>query len=203
MFVIGLTGGIGAGKTLVSETLAALGATLINADLVGHQAYLPNTDTWRAVVDAFGREILDADDQIIRRALGAIVFSDPDKLALLNSIVHPRIYAMIRERIDALAQDGVEVVVVEAALLIEANWTPLADEIWVVAAPRDLTLERLAARGMSEERARTIMDAQMPQDERLTHADVVITNGGGVRELEAAVEDEWQARIAPIIEAEA
>lgn len=203
MFVIGLTGGIGAGKTLVSETLAALGATLINADLVGHQAYLPNTDTWRAVVDAFGREILDEDDQIIRRALGAIVFSDPDKLALLNSIVHPRIYAMIKERIDALAQDGVEVVVVEAALLIEANWTPLADEIWVVAAPRDLTLSRLAARGMSEERARTIMDAQMPQDERLTHADVVITNVGGVRELEAAVEDEWQARIAPIIGAEA
>ena len=203
MFVIGLTGGIGAGKTLVSETLEALGATLINADLVGHQAYLPNTDTWRAVVDAFGREILDEDDQIIRRALGAIVFSDPDKLALLNSIVHPRIYAMIRERIDALAQDGVEIVVVEAALLIEANWTPLADEIWVVAAPRELTLERLAARGMSEERARTIMDAQMPQDERLTHADVVITNDGGVRELEAAVEDEWQARIAPIIGAEA
>ena len=203
MFVIGLTGGIGAGKTLVSETLAALGATLINADLVGHQAYLPNTDTWRAVVDAFGREILDEDDQIIRRALGAIVFSDPDKLALLNSIVHPRIYAMIRERIDALAQDGVEIVVVEAALLIEANWTPLADEIWVVAAPRELTLARLAARGMSEERARTVMDAQMPQDERLTHADVVITNDGGVRELEAAVEDEWQARIAPIIGAEA
>lgn len=199
MFVIGLTGGIGAGKTLVSETLEALGATLVNADLVGHQAYSPNTETWRAVVDAFGREILDGDGRIIRRALGAIVFADADKLALLNSIVHPRIYAMIEERIAALAEDGVEVVVVEAALLIEANWTALADEIWVVAAPRDLTLARLAARGMSEERARTIMDAQMPQDERLTYADAAIANDGGVRELEAAVEEEWQARIAPLI----
>ena len=199
MFVIGLTGGIGVGKTRVSETLEALGAAIINADLVGHQAYQPNTDTWRAVVDAFGREILDENDQINRRALGAIVFSDPDKLALLNSIVHPRIYAMIEERIAGLDREGVEIAVVEAALLIEANWTPLADEIWVVAAPRELTLSRLAARGMSEERAETIMDAQMSQDERLTHADVVIDNAAGVRELEAAVEEEWQARVAPLI----
>ena len=198
MFVIGLTGGIGAGKTRVSETLEALGATVINADLVGHQAYQPNTETWRAVVDAFGRGILRDDGEIERRALGAIVFSDPDKLALLNSIVHPRIYAMIEERVKELAQDGVEIVVVEAALLIEANWTPLANEIWVVTAPRELTLSRLAARGMSEERARTIMDAQMSQDERLTHADVVIDNSAGVHELEAAVEEEWQARVAPM-----
>ncbi len=199
MFVIGLTGGIGVGKTRVSETLEALGATVINADLVGHQAYQPNTDTWRAVVDAFGRGILRDDGEIERRALGAIVFSDPDKLALLNSIVHPRIYAMIEERVAELAQDGVEIVVVEAALLIEANWTPLANEIWVVAAPRELTLSRLAARGMSEERATTIMDAQMSQDECLTHADVVIDNSAGVHELEAAVEEEWQARVAPFV----
>ena len=135
MFVIGLTGGIATGKTLVSEVLRDLGATIINADLVGHEAYLPHTETWQAVVDAFGTGILDDEEQIVRPKLGAIVFSDPSKLEQLNSIVHPRIYAMISDRIDSLKSDGVTTVVVEAALLIEARWTPLVDEIWVLTSP--------------------------------------------------------------------
>ena len=117
MFVIGLTGGIGTGKTHVSKLLQGHGATVINADLVGHEAYLPHTETWSEVVSAFGQEILDDDEQIDRRKLGAIVFSDPAHLQRLNSIVHPRIYAMIQDRIEALTGDGVAVVVVEAALL--------------------------------------------------------------------------------------
>ena len=147
MFVIGLTGGIGTGKTHVSKLLQEHGATVINADLVGHEAYLPHTETWREVVAAFGEDILDEDEQIDRRKLGAIVFSDPAHLQRLNSIVHPRIYAMIRDRIEELTADGVQVVVVEAALLIEAKWTPLADEVWVVTAPQEQVLSRLTRKG--------------------------------------------------------
>ena len=163
MFVIGLTGGIGAGKTQVSNILKSLGATAINADQVGHEAYLPHTATWREVVAAFGEDILDSDEQIVRAKLGAIVFSDPAHLQKLNSIVHPRIYDMISDRIGSLSGNGVQVTVVEAALLIEANWTPLADEVWVVTSPRETVLSRLLARGMTPERAESIIESQMPR----------------------------------------
>ena len=196
MFVIGLTGGIATGKTLVSETLRELGATVINADLVGHEAYRPQTETWRAVVDAFGSDILDPEGEIVRPKLGAIVFSDPAKLAQLNAIVHPRIYAMISDRIDALKADRVDVVVVEAALLIEAGWTPLVDEIWVITAPRDVTRARLTGRGLSQEQAIARIESQMPEEERVTHADVVIPNSDGEIELERAVREQWGQRVA-------
>ena len=195
MFVIGLTGGIGTGKTQVSNILKSLGATAINADQVGHEAYLPHTDTWREVVAAFGGDILDSDDQIVRSKLGAIVFSDPAQLQKLNSIVHPRIYDMISDRIESLSGNGVEVAVVEAALLIEAKWTPLADEVWVVTTPRETVLSRLSARGMTAERAESIIESQMPQDEREAHADVIIDNDSGLQELEESVRDMWESRI--------
>ena len=196
MFVIGLTGGIATGKTLVSETLRDLGATIINADLVGHEAYLPHTETWQAVVDAFGTDILDPDGQIVRPKLGAIVFSDPAKLEQLNSIVHPRIYAMIGDRIAGLKTDGVGAVVVEAALLIEAGWTPLVDEIWVTASPSEQVYSRLTGRGLSLDQARARIESQMPQEERVTHADIVITNDLGEDELRSAVRQQWEQRVA-------
>ena len=199
MFVIGLTGGIGTGKTQVSNILKSLGATAINADQVGHEAYLPHTDTWREVVAAFGEDILDSDDQIVRAKLGAIVFSDPAELQKLNSIVHPRIYDMIIDRIKSLSGNGVQVAVVEAALLIEANWTPLADEVWVVTTPRETALSRLSGRGMDAERAESIIESQMPQDERETYADAIIDNDSGLQELEQSVRDVWESRIVPRI----
>ncbi len=196
MFVIGLTGGIATGKTLVSETLRDLGATIINADLVGHEAYLPHTETWQAVVDAFGTDILDDENQIVRPKLGAIVFSDPSKLEQLNSIVHPRIYAMISARIEALRPEGIDAVVVEAALLIEAGWTPLVDEIWVLTSPIEQVYSRLTGRGMSREQAQARVESQMPQDERVTHADIVISNDGGEAELKSAVKEHWDQRVS-------
>ena len=196
MFVIGLTGGIGTGKTQVSKFLQSHGATVVNADLVGHEAYLPHTETWREVVSAFGQEILDDDEQIDRRKLGAIVFSDPAHLQRLNLIVHPRIYAMIRDRIESLSSDEVSVVVVEAALLIEAKWTPLADEVWVVTAPQERVLSRLTGRGMSREQALARIESQMPQDERVTHADVVIANASGMNELESSIAETWNSRVS-------
>ena len=196
MFVIGLTGGIATGKTLVSETLRDLGATIINADLVGHEAYLPHTETWQAVVDAFGTDILDPDGQIVRPKLGAIVFSDPAKLEQLNSIVHPRIYAMIGDRIAGLKTDGVGAVVIEAALLIEAGWSPLVDEIWVITSPSEQVYSRLTGRGLSLDQARARIEAQMPQEERVTHADVVIVNDRGEDELRSAVRQQWEQQVA-------
>jgi len=200
MFVIGLTGGIATGKTLVSETLRDLGATIINADLVGHEAYLPHTETWQAVVDAFGTDILDEEDQIVRPKLGAIVFSDSSKLEQLNSIVHPRIYAMISDRIEGLKSEGVNTVVVEAALLIEAGWTPLVDEIWVLTSSIEQVYSRLMGRGMSQDQAQARVESQMPQEERVTHADVIIANDGGEAELKSAVKDHWDQRVASKIQ---
>ena len=195
MFVIGLTGGIGTGKTQVSEFLRTLGATIINADLVGHEAYLPHTETWREVVKEFGEEILDETENIDRAKLGPIVFGDPERLQALNAIVHPRIYAMIEERIAALDGDA-RAVVVEAALLIEAKWTPIADEIWVVTAPQEQVLSRLTGRGMSSEQAQARIESQMPQDERTTYADIVINNDSGIDELESSVREIWNSRVS-------
>ena len=200
MFVIGLTGGIATGKTLVSETLRDLGATVINADLVGHEAYLPHTEAWQAVVDAFGSDILDPEGQIVRPRLGVIVFSDPAKLEQLNTIVHPRIYAMIGDRIEEFKTDGIGAVVVEAALLIEAGWTPLADEIWVITSPIEQVHSRLIGRGLSRDQARSRIESQMPQEERVTHADVVIVNDSGEGELQSAVKEQWDRRVASRVE---
>ena len=196
MFVIGLTGGIGTGKTQVSKSLQRHGATVINADLVGHEAYLPHTDTWREVVSAFGEDVLDDQEQIDRRKLGAIVFSDPAHLQRLNSIVHPRIYAMIQDQIESFTTEGIDVVVVEAALLIEAEWTPLADEVWVITTPQEQVLSRLMGRGMSQDQARSRIESQMPQDERVKHADVIITNASGIYELESSVAKIWNSRVS-------
>ena len=196
MFVIGLTGGIGTGKTQVSGILSDLGATVINADLVGHEAYLPNTETWKEVVNAFGKGILTESNEIDRRALGGIVFSDPEHLKTLNAIMHPRIFDMIRERLDMLKEDGVKTAVVEAALLIEANWTALATEVWVLTSPSNDVVQRLLTRNnMTEETIRARIDSQLPQDERVTYGDAIIENDGDLSKLTSAVEDAWHQRV--------
>ena len=146
MFVIGLTGGIGTGKTQVSRVLGELGAKVINADLLGHEAYRPNTQGWKEIIDTFGEGILALSGEVDRKALGAIVFGDAAALQRLNAIVHPRIYAMVQERIDGLAAKGHEVAVVEAALLVEAGWTDIADEVWVTTSCESAVVDRLRAR---------------------------------------------------------
>jgi dephospho-CoA kinase len=103
---------------------------------------------------------------------------------------------MIRDRIESLSSDEVSVVVVEAALLIEAKWTPLADEVWVVTTPQERVLSRLTGRGMSREQALARIESQMPQDERVTHADVVIANGSGMNELESSIAETWNSRVS-------
>jgi dephospho-CoA kinase len=196
MFVVGLTGGIGTGKSLVSGLLEKRGASVVNADLLGHEIYRRDTDGWRAVVDAFGEGVLSADGEVDRRKLGSVVFSDRNKLAKLNEITHPRIYRLAEERIAELAEAGADAVVLEAALLIEAGWTGLVTEVWVTVSPEERVIERLQARnGMTAEQAKARIAAQMPQAERTRHADVVIDNSGDLADLDAKVEQLWNSRV--------
>ena len=196
MLVIGLTGGIGTGKSLVSRMLQEHGATIIDADLVGHEAYTPHTETWQVVVDTFG-DVLAEDGQIDRRKLGAIVFSDPKQLEKLNAIMHPRMYKMIEERIQGHQAGGAETIVVEAAILIEAKWTPLVDEVWVTTAPEDHVIDRIKGRNnMGEDAARARINSQMSSEERVRHANVSIANDGSMDQLRDTVDGLWDSRVS-------
>ena len=196
MIVVGLTGGIGTGKSEVSRILGALGAVLLDADRVGHEAYKPQSETWQEVVAAFGDGVLQSNGEIDRKALGALVFGDPQAMARLNSIMHPRMAKMIGQRLQELREQEVEVAVVEAALLIEAGWTYLVDEVWVTSAPEEVVVSRVRERSnLSESDIRSRIGSQMPAEERLNHADVVVENAGGREELEARVEALWKERL--------
>lgn len=193
MIVIGLTGGILSGKSTISEMLAERGAVIIDADKVGHEAYKPYTQTWRELVAAFGRGILKENDEIDRKKLGDLVFNDPQALARLNHIVHPRMHAMMKEEIERLRGEGVDLVVLEAAVLIEANWTDLVDEVWVTVAPEEVAVKRLQDRGgMSEEQAWARIRSQISPDERVKHADVIVDTDCELSQVRAKVEKLWQ-----------
>ena len=146
MLVIGLTGGIGTGKTEVAKKLQELGAKLIEADKLGHLAYQPHSHPWRMVTEKFGTDILGENEEVDRKKLGAIVFSDPSALVILNSIMQPWIADMARELIAEYRKTRQKVVVLEAAILIEAGWDDLVDEIWVTTAPESQVVDRLGKR---------------------------------------------------------
>ncbi len=198
MFVIGLTGGIGTGKSQAAAILEELGAAAINADLLGHEAYRPNTETWQTIVDTFGRGVLSPGGEVDRKALGAIVFGDPRQLERLNAIMFPRIHDMIGERLVKLREEGRVAAVVEAALFLEAGWESLATEIWVTASPEGMVVERLRARNnLGEEAVRARIASQMPQEERIARGDVVVENDGSIDDLRRRVEHLWETRIRP------
>lgn len=192
--VIGLTGGIGAGKSTAAQMLGALGAHVVDADKVGHEVYAPGTDGFRAVVAAFGPEIVGADGAIDRRRLGAIVFADPAQLRRLNAIVHPLIGLAIRERLlAAQAEPARTPIVVEAAIMMEAGWT-FFDEVWAVVAEPETAIARVtASRGLSRRDVEQRIDAQMSNAERARRATRVIHNDGTPAELRAQVEAAWRA----------
>lgn len=194
MLTIGLTGGIGSGKSTVSKFLAELGAPVIDADKVGHAIYQPDGPAYRDMIDAFGRGILAPDGAIDRKKLGPIVFGDPAALKRLNAIVHPKMFARMREMVAALrAQGERKPIVIEAAILIEANWQPLFDEIWLVIASKERVIERVERdRGMKPEQTEARIRAQLSDDERRRHASLVVTNDGTLEELRARVGEIWQ-----------
>ena len=195
--VIGLTGGIASGKSAVSARLAALGATVIDADRIGHQVIAPDGEAYAQVVEAFGAEILAPDRSIDRGKLGAKVFAAPDQLRRLNGISHPlmarRMEREIAEVRARLAQRRPPLIVLDAAILLEAGWDRLCDAVWTVETPPEVALRRLMARnGLSEERARSRLRAQMSNAERAARAQRVIPNSGTLEELDAAVASLWR-----------
>jgi dephospho-CoA kinase len=190
-YVIGLTGNIATGKSLVGHMLAELGAEHIDADHLAHEVMAPGTPAWSEIVAAFGSSgVVGPDGKIDRQRLGRIVFSDPDALARLEQIVHPKVIARTRQLIEA---SGAPAVVVEAIKLIESGMVrQLCDVLWVVSAPRQVQLERLTKlRGLSRTDALLRLDAQPPAELKVAQADVVIDNGGAIGATRRQVKRAW------------
>jgi len=192
MIIIGVTGNIGSGKSAVCRILAKLGATIIDADELAHESYKPHSQAWQKLINTFGKDILKANEEIDRQKLGQIVFANPDALAKLNQIVHPRAYGIARERIKDYHRQGAKAIVAEATLLIEAGWTDLVDKVWLVVTPEATIVQRLKEQqGMSEAQVLTRLRTQMPAEEKMKYADEVIYNAGSLNQLEAKVTDLW------------
>jgi len=199
MRVIGLTGGIASGKSLVSQRLAELGAVVVDADKLGHETYRRGSETYRVVLEAFGDDVVGPDGEIDRRALGGKVFVDAAARRRLEEIVWPAIRRLAQERLDALRAQGTPVVVLEAAVLIEAAWTDLVEEVWLVAASPGTVRARLADRnGLTAEQAEARIRAQLTNEERRPHAQVIIENDGSLEELRRAVDEAWSKLAARV-----
>ena len=196
MLTIGLTGGIGTGKSVVANLLVQQGASLIDADRLGHEAYTPHSEAWEAVVAAFGTDILTSEGEIDRRKLGGIVFADETQLERLNGIMHPLMAKMVEDRKAAFDADGVAVTVVEAAVLFEAGWDSLVDEIWTTHASESTVVQRLFERnGLDEAEAKKRINSQMSATERNRRSDVVVDNSGDLTALEQTVNKLWKTRV--------
>ncbi|MFF6868599.1 dephospho-CoA kinase [Streptomyces sp. NPDC090109] len=190
MLKVGLTGGIGAGKSEVSRLFVSYGAVLIDADRIAREVVEPGTPGLAAVVEAFGEDVLTAEGVLDRPKLGSLVFSDPDRLATLNAIVHPLVGARSAE-LESRAETG-DVVVHDVPLLTENGLAPLYDLVVVVDASPETQLDRLVRlRGMDESEARARMAAQATRAQRLAVADLVIDNDGPLDELEPQVRKAW------------
>jgi dephospho-CoA kinase len=201
--IIGLTGGIGSGKSTVTQFLAELGAVIIDLDRVGHEALKRGGQAWQQVVDAFGKGILTTDGDIDRARLGEIVFKDREALLRLNRIIHPVIDSIVAEKIEAYRCQGVKVVVLEAAAMLEAGKTGQVGELWVTVAQETTVLDRLEERsGYSQEESKTRINAQLTDEERIKKADVVIETDCTLDELKDKVKVEWQKLLGRIKNAE-
>jgi len=187
--VVGLTGPIGAGKSAVAATLRELGAKVLDADALVHDEQSRGTVGYSAIIQTFGTKILGEDKEVDRKKLAAEVFGDPAKLAKLERILHPRVIARILEARKML-RDG-DVLVVEAIKLLESGLRNVCDEVWVVVAPRELLLERLAARGLPRAEAEMRLGAQHSEEEFRSAADVLFENDGDRDQLKKRVRTEW------------
>ena len=193
MLTIGLTGGIGSGKSTVAQMLGELGAPILDADKVAHTTYAPGGPAYDAVIAAFGADIVAPDRTIDRRRLGAIVFGKPEQLSKLTSIVWPATREGIRRKVSELRARGATLpIVVEAAILIEANWQPLFDEIWLVRASRSQVVKRIEAqRGLKSSETEARIRAQLSDEERAKHATLTIENNGSLEELRGLLKAVW------------
>lgn len=193
MHVIGLTGGIASGKSTVAGFFRDRAVPVIDADILGHRTYEPGTDTFAAVAETFGQDVVAADGTIDRKVLGGKVFGKPGELKKLTDIVWPGIRKLADEELKQLAAAGNQAAVLEAAVLFEAGWQDLCDEIWVVVVDPDAAVARLATRnGMDEAAARARIASQLSNEERTAQADVVIENNSDLAALEERINEAWQ-----------
>ncbi len=195
VIVIGLTGGIASGKSTVARMLAERGARVLDADRLGHRAYEPGTAAHRELIARFGEGVRAEDGSIDRKALGKRVFEDPAELERLTAIVWPEIRRLAREEIERVrAEDENAILVLEAAVLLEAGWEDLVDEVWVVVTPPETAVERAVARGgLDADAVRARLASQLGNEERKARADLAIENDGDLAELRARVEAAWSA----------
>ena len=188
--MVGLTGGIGSGKSTVSSLLAEKGAVVIDADRIVHDVQAPGGAAYQPIVDRFGPEVVLADGALDRKKLAAIVFSDPEALADLNKVTHPLVAQEIAERMAAEAESD-HVVILDVPLLVESGRSDMAGMI-VVDCPIDVAVARAVARGMDESDVRRRIAAQVSREDRLAKADFVVDNSGSLDDLRRDVDRAWE-----------
>ena len=191
--VIGLTGGIASGKSTAARKLGEYGAHVIDADKLGHRAYLKGTQAFDEVVATFGADVVGADGEIDRAALGAKVFGEGNRLEELTAIVWPAIRRMAEDEIKEIqSQNPAKIIVLEAAVLLEAGWQDIVDEVWVTVVDREVAIERATARdGLDREAIEARIDAQLSNDERTSAAQQVIDNSSDEANLTAQLAALW------------
>ena len=192
MITIAVTGGMGAGKTETTKIIESFGAVAIRADEVAHQTYEPNGPAYTPLVEAFGSQILAADGSIDRQTLGALAFGDPGNRKRLEDIVWGETKRSIASMLRQYRSAGIEVALIEAAILYEAGWDDLADVVVTVEAPESVRTRRIKSRtGLSETEIRKRFAAQLACDQRIQRADYHITNDGQLSDLSNAVRSVW------------
>jgi dephospho-CoA kinase len=194
MLIVGLTGGVASGKSVVSQVWKEEGAHLIDADRIAREVVQPRTPAWKALVKAFGKEILQEDGSIHRKKLATRVFSNPVERDLLNRILHPRIKREIDRRIEGIGQKGPKaIVVIDAALLVETGYYRDVDKVVVVTSTKKQQIERLRRREqMAQEMARGIIDSQISGEERIKVADIIIRNEGSRKKTERKAKEVFE-----------
>ena len=194
MRVLGLTGGIASGKSTAATQLKELGAIVLDADRFGHRVYEQDSTGFHAIVNEFGHDLVGADGEIDRRVLGGKVFGAPEQMKRLTDIVWPEIRRIAAEEIAELREREPEtVIVLEAAVLIEAEWKDLVDEVWVLATEPEMAIKRLKGRNnLSVEQAQARLDSQLNNKQRRGHADVYIKNSSTEKVFREEITREWE-----------
>ena len=193
MHIVGLTGGIASGKSFAAEYFIKMGARSLNCDVLGHESYKKGSLSYIKIVSTFGSDILDDNDDIDRRILGPIVFSDPKKMDQLTSITWPAIKDLIRIKLnDFSADDSDSIIMLEAAILLEAGWDDLVDEILVIYAPVEVAMNRIQFRDdINENQAKDRINSQLSNEQRLKSADSSIENAGELVDFQNNLDSYW------------
>lgn len=183
--IIGLTGTIGSGKSTVSARLAKLGALVLDADTISREAVKKGADGLNKIAEVFGKEVIDANGELDRKALAGIVFSDESKRLILNGIIHPQVLKALKERTHGeKALNPNRMIVWDVPLLIEVGWVEYVDSVWLVTAPEQTRINRIMARdGCTIKQAQSRICAQMSEEEKVRFSNEIIDNGGSLEQL--------------------